>query len=250
MKAIIIQARTGSTRLPGKVLADFYDGQSILEIIINRCKELDTAWPVIVATSSADADQAILNLATSCGVKSFAGDEQDVLKRFIDAAEQFGARQLIRVCADNPFLDTCLLKELLAFADKPDVEYASYEVATGLPAIKSHWGIFAEYVTLEALQKVNSLTQESFYHEHVTNFCYGNTDQFRCEWIKAPELIYNQTGFRFTVDTPQDFEIAREMYGILQKAGKSCNFKELIALVTGNEKYRSVMRSQIEQQSK
>ncbi len=250
MKAIIIQARTGSTRLPGKVLADFYDGQSILEIIINRCKELDTAWPVIVATSTADADKAIVNLATSCGVKTFAGDEQDVLKRFIDAAEQFGARKLIRVCADNPFLDTGLLKELLAFADKREVEYASYEVAPGLPAIKSHWGIFAEYVTLEALQKVNSLTQESFYHEHVTNFCYGNPDQFRCEWIKAPELIYNQTGFRFTVDTPQDFEIAREMYGILQKAGKSCNFKELIALVTTNEKYRSVMRSQIEEQSK
>lgn len=105
MKAIIIQARTGSTRLPGKVLADFYDGQSILEIIINRCKELDAEWPVIVATSAADADKAIVNLATACGVKTFAGDEQDVLKRFIDAAEQFGARKLIRVCADNPFLD-------------------------------------------------------------------------------------------------------------------------------------------------
>lgn len=250
MKAIIIQARTGSTRLPGKILADFYNGQSILEIIIKRCKELDTAWPVIVATSAAGVDKAIVNLATSCGVKTFAGDEQDVLKRFIDAAEQFGARKLIRVCADNPFLDTSLMKELLAFASKSDVDYASFEVALGLPAIKSHWGIFAEYVTLEALQKVNALTQESFYHEHVTNFCYGNPDQFRCEWIKAPELIYNQTGFRFTVDTPQDFEIARELYGILQKEGKSCNFKELIALVCDNEKYRLIMRSQIEQQTK
>jgi spore coat polysaccharide biosynthesis protein SpsF (cytidylyltransferase family) len=250
MKAIIIQARTGSTRLPGKVLANFYNGQSILEIIIKRCKELNAAWPVIVATSTAEADKAILEVATSCGVNNFAGDEQDVLKRFIDAAEQFGARQLIRVCADNPFLDASLLKELLQFAEQPDVDYASYEVAPGVPAIKSHWGIFAEYVTLEALRKVNELTQESFYHEHVTNYCYGNPDHFKCAWIKAPDAIYNQTGFRFTVDTLQDFEIAQEMYGILQMEGKSCNFKELIALVSCNEKYQASMRTQIEQQTK
>ena len=100
---IIIQARTGSERLPGKVVKPFYHDKTILEIIIGRFSQLN--YPIIVATTPHAADDMIVEIAQKCNAETFRGAEQDVLQRFIDCANEYQLSIVLRVCADNPFPD-------------------------------------------------------------------------------------------------------------------------------------------------
>ena len=101
---IIVQARTGSTRLPNKVLLPFYKEQCILDIILQRLKTLK--YPVVVATSSHPNDNKIVKAAKKNNVQIFRASEENVLERYIDCAIENNFSNIIRVCADNPFIDT------------------------------------------------------------------------------------------------------------------------------------------------
>ncbi|HLZ87014.1 MAG TPA: hypothetical protein VKQ52_07240, partial [Puia sp.] len=96
---LIVQARVQSTRYPGKVLKPFAEGRSLLEFQLMRLKEAFPESPLVVATSTAAADEPIVQLAKAMGVFSFRGDEQDVLKRFVNCCQYFGFNgQIIRIC--------------------------------------------------------------------------------------------------------------------------------------------------------
>jgi spore coat polysaccharide biosynthesis protein SpsF len=102
--AIIIQARTGSTRLANKMLKPFYQNQTILQIIIENLKR-DIDLPIILATTNNPNDDCLEQVAEENGIFCFRGSEENVLQRFIDAAHQYQVDVIIRVCADNPFLN-------------------------------------------------------------------------------------------------------------------------------------------------
>ena len=108
---IIIQARTGSTRLPSKMILPFYGNDGILSILLSRLTLCKLADSIIVETSSLSPDDAICYLVREHRVKCFRGDENEVLDRFIQAARYYGISKIIRFCADNPFLDIgCSIK--------------------------------------------------------------------------------------------------------------------------------------------
>ena len=114
--SFIIQARSASTRLPGKILIPFYNNETILDI---QLKNISKSFPgalVIIATSTNKADDVIVaKYATDNRFTIFRGDENNVLKRFIDAAKQFEIEHIVRICSDNPFLSMSYLKELVSF---------------------------------------------------------------------------------------------------------------------------------------
>ena len=87
-----------------------------------------------------------------------------------------------------------------------------YFLVNDKPSIKTHFGFWAEYVTLDALEKVQTATQESIYHEHVTNYIYTHPDDFKIEWLKTPEVLQGREDIRLTIDTEQDFIDAQEIY--------------------------------------
>lgn len=97
----IIQARLGSTRLPGKILLPFYEGKSILELMIDKLSVVSKN--IVLATSTNELDNGLELFAKKHCIVCFRGDENDVLSRFIDAASENDVRHLIRVCSDNPF---------------------------------------------------------------------------------------------------------------------------------------------------
>ena len=109
---IIIQARMGSTRLPGKILKPFHENHSILDIILDKFHEIKGA-KVIVATSTNEENDALEEYLISRGENVFRGSENDVLERFIDAAEKYDVDSIIRICSDNPFLDSEGIQELV-----------------------------------------------------------------------------------------------------------------------------------------
>jgi spore coat polysaccharide biosynthesis protein SpsF (cytidylyltransferase family) len=244
---IVVQARLGSTRLPGKVMLPFHEGKSILKILVDRIRQYLPESPLIIATSVHRQDHSIEEFCSSERIKCFRGSEDDVLARFIGAAESLNLTNVVRVCADNPFLLGDQLVELFNPSEGPDTsaDYISFRDSHGTPSIKTHWGLFAERVSVAALKAAELMTTLPLYHEHVTNFVYGNPDKFRITLIPAPSEIYSRDDLRFTVDTALDFDSLKELYRIVMERNMSFSLKDLILLVDELPEIRITMREGI-----
>ena len=242
---IIIQARTGSTRLPQKMILPFYENEGIFSLILNRLTSNIKKENIILATSSNSNNDVLVETAKRYGINYFRGSENDVLQRFIDAANHFNANKIIRVCADNPFLDIDYLNFLLQNFEMTDCDYMSFSTSEGTPTIKTHYGFWAEAVTLNALNKVKAMTEESLYHEHVTNFIYANKDVFDVRFFNISEEIEKHDDIRLTIDTKTDFDIQKEIFNDIYKKKPNFNAFDVVAFLNENQQYMKVMRDEI-----
>lgn len=243
----IIQARTGSTRLPNKMLIPFYEDKTILTIILKRLKTSFQSIPIIVATTTEEKDSEIVKMVESENVVCFRGSENDVLQRFIDAADNSGLDAVVRICADNPFLSMKKIKELLEYSSKSDSDYISFTKRDGTPSIKTHYGFWAEYVTVSTLKRVAALTSEKLYHEHVTNYVYSNPKVFKIDFLPIDDYI-EESQIRLTVDTQEDFFVAKEIYNQLMNNKFDVEPENIIPLVS--DKFKDIMQIQIDKNSK
>lgn len=249
MISFIVQARGGSTRLPNKILLPFYKGKSILELMIEKLKQV-TDTDIIIATSVNPNCDVIEQTAIANGVKCYRGSENDVLQRFIDAAEYFNTDRIIRVCSDNPFLELTSIEKLVDSAKSQDrADYISFNIG-GSPSIKTHYGFWTEYVTLGALKKVKLLTTEPLYHEHVTNFIYANPDKFNVQWIDGPESILKHPDIRLTIDTPEDFQNAQKIFSDICSNNQYPAIDEIVNYLDEHREFYKKMKEQITHNSK
>ena len=221
---IIVQARTGSTRLPYKVLLPFYKEQCILDIILQKLKTLN--FPVVVATSSHPNDNKIVEAANKNKIQIFRASEENVLERYINCAEENNFSNIIRVCADNPFIDTSLIEELL----DESADYSAH-FFQDKPSIQTHWGVFAEFVSLDALEKIHSLTKEKTFLEHVTNYIYLNPELFNINKMNPPVLCHVDD-IRLTVDTVEDFKLAQTLYKLCVEKNSKFNLSTILKNIT------------------
>ena len=221
---IIVQARTGSTRLPNKVLIPFYQEHCILDIIIQKLKTLN--YPVVVATSKHPNDNEIVKAAKRNNIHFFTGSEENVLERYIYCAQENNFSNIIRVCADNPFIDTSFIEELV----DESADYSAH-FFQDKPSIQTHWGVFAEFVSLAALEKIHSLTKEKTYLEHVTNYIYQNPDLFTITKMNPP-ILCQANDIRLTVDTDEDFKLAQTLYKICVEKYSNFNLSTIIENIT------------------
>ena len=231
------------------MLLPFFDGKGIFEILIERIIEVELKVPVILATTENPRDDVLVEIAKNKGVSVFRGSEENVLDRFIGAAEEFGAEKIIRVCADNPFLDIKSLGHLIERFGESKADYWCYALEDGTPSIKTHYGFWAEGVTLTALKKAASLTQEKVYLEHVTNFIYTNPGFFAVykETI-PPELEKNI--MRLTIDTAKDFEVSKEIYSKAKTLKASFNSLSLSEFILIEPTWIRAMQEEINQNKK
>lgn len=246
---IIIQARTGSSRLPKKILFPFYKEKSILDIIIEKLKILNNKYQIILATSTSKEDENLKSYSDKFGIDFFKGSENDVLSRFVDAATQFKIDVIIRICSDNPFLDIeSIVKLIEIYSNNNQLDYCSFKNFEGLPAIKTHLGLFAEIVSTKALKKIKKLTEEKLFTEHVTNYIYTNPEIFNIHLENASQKVYCRKDLRFTVDDIHDFNNLREVY----KEFRNNNFTldEIIDYVDKNEDIKMKMEKNIKKYSK
>lgn len=247
--SIIIQARTGSTRMPQKVILPFYQGKSIIEILIGRLLSSCNA-PLILATTSSPADDALAEVASRYPVRLFRGPEQNVLQRFILAAGAFGCDTIVRVCADNPFLSATSVNRLIDSFAGSDADYMSFAFSGGRPSIKTHFGFFAEITRLEALKKVAAMTTESLWLEHVTNFLYTHPEIFNVQFLKAPDMIYDRNDIRLTLDTPEDFALQQQIFFELSRQNSTFDIPEIVAYLDRHPELLAGMRREIEKNEK
>lgn len=247
---IIIQARTGSTRLPGKVVEPFVNGQSILEIIIERILVKYDAKNVILATTKSRSDDVIEQVGESLGIHVYRGSEENVLSRFTDIIRKFDLDGVVRVCADNPFLDVDSFEELIKWGSENKSDYVAYSVSDTTPTIKTHFGLWAEFVSAKALKKAEELTTEKLYLEHVTNFIYGNPETFKVDLHMLPNNWAYEKQIRFTLDTKEDFDLLKEMYQDCILQNISFSPSSLISYVKSHPEIEKEMANQIQRWEK
>jgi spore coat polysaccharide biosynthesis protein SpsF (cytidylyltransferase family) len=251
--AFIIQARSGSTRLPNKILLPFYEHKTILDLQLENIRESFPDVLIILATTVNKADDVIADKYTKWnGVNVYRGDENNVLKRFIDAAKSFGVENIVRICSDNPFLSMSYCTFMIDEYFKARADYVSFSFNNGTPAIRSHSGLFAEMVSLKALEKVMQSTTEALFMEHVTNYIYSHSGDFKLEFIPVPKFIDNYIDkLRLTIDTQVDFINLQKLYlAVLKKYGYKFTVEQLMAEVEANTELVKLMSEQIRQYAK
>lgn len=213
---IILQARLGSTRLPGKVLEPIGD-QSLLAHCVARLSL--SGLPIVVATTDQAEDDAVERAAARLGVGVYRGAEHDVLARYIGAARAHGFEQVVRATADNPCVDTGAVARTLTFRLRVGADHV---VECGLPV-----GAAVEAMTLEALERARTLITDPYDREHVTSFMRRDV-RFRALRAVAPGNL-RRPGLRLTVDTPADLAFIRQIYASL---GELASVPDLSAIIT------------------
>jgi spore coat polysaccharide biosynthesis protein SpsF len=201
---IVLQARLGSTRLPGKVLAPI-GPFSLLEHCVRRLAV--SQLPIVVATTSLGDDDPVERVARKIGVEVFRGAEHDVLGRYIGAAHAFGFTEVLRATADNPCVDLGAATRTVAFRQRVGADHV---VECGLPV-----GGAVEAVSLDAMERAHALVTDPYDLEHVTSFIRRDV-RFRALRAVAPGDI-RRPGLRLTIDTPEDLEFIRQVYASLDE---------------------------------
>lgn len=245
MIGIIIQARTGSTRLPHKMILPFFEELGILETIFKRIKKGVPDIPIILATTTNTNDNILEEIALRNQITVYRGSEDNVLKRFIIAAKNNNLNRIIRICADNPFLDIDALNQQIDSFKIVETDYWSYSKSDNTPTIKTHYGFWTEGVTLQGLERVNKFTQEKLFQEHVTNYIYTHPDKFKIHFEKIDGLIENEPNIRLTIDTAKDFEIAQKIYTELKNNEIPCEAKKVVEYIKAKPEWLEIMKNEI-----
>jgi spore coat polysaccharide biosynthesis protein SpsF len=209
MKVVaIIQARMGSTRLPGKVLKDL-SGKTVLERVISRIRRSQLIEHVIVATSTAAADSVIVDECERLSTDFFRGNEADVLDRYYRAAQQSRADAIVRITSDCPLIDPAVSDQTIrAYLDEqPD--YASNTQPRTYPR-----GLDTEVMTFRALEAAWREAREPYQREHVTPYLYMHPERFKLLSVSGG-VDYSQN--RWTLDTAEDLDLLRAVYDRLGK---------------------------------
>ena len=120
---VIVQARMGSTRLPGKVLKKLYKNDRVLDVLIKRLKLSKRLNEIIIATTTDIKDKVIIEVASEHNVSSFVGDEENVLLRYYEASKKYNLDIIIRVTSDCPFIDPKVLDEMIEFYKNQNYDY-------------------------------------------------------------------------------------------------------------------------------
>ena len=204
-----LQARMGSTRLPGKVLMQIH-GKSILERAVERLRAADTLDGTVVLTTLRDEDERVAEEARRLGVECFRGPDRDVLARFCQAADRFRPDVIVRATADNPLIDIGSANRIVA---KLRTENLDYCMERQLPV-----GAATEAVTRAALARVDHLGLLPHHREHVTIYIKEHRGEFRAAFPDPPPSL-QLPDVRITVDTPEDFVAVEEIIRRIPEPG-------------------------------
>lgn len=201
---IIVQARMGSTRLPGKTFKEVL-GYPLLSYLIDRLRRVEGVTSIILATTTKAIDNILVTFATGQEIFSFRGSETNVLERFYLAAK---ARQLdvvVRVTADCPLIDPAIITQAISEFVKGagEVDYISNTLDRTYPR-----GMDVEVFSFAALEQAYLSARDPFEQEHVTPYIYLHPEQFKIKQFKNQE---NLSLYRWTVDTPEDFELIEKL---------------------------------------
>ena len=201
--AAVLQARMTSTRLPGKSLCPLA-GVPLIEHIINRIKEVTDFDHIVLAVPDSPSETPLIETAQRLNVAITKGPEEDVLQRFLMAANQVKARHIVRICGDNPLIDRQLVRSLIQTHLAQDADYTI--TSDPIPL-----GTGTEVARVDALKQIAKTTTEPKYREHVTTWFHDYPAIGVQSRVPAPAYLINKS-HRLTVDTENDLILMEKIF--------------------------------------
>ena len=228
----IIQARMGSTRLPGKVLKEI-DGVPLLLLQIVRVKKTSSLDNIIIATSTLPQDDAISQFCSNNTIECFRGSEDDVLNRYYECAKKYEADVIVRLTSDCPLSDPKIIDKTVALFQQQKADYAANTVPLQTSTFPD--GSDVEVFSLEALEKAHRECKDAHDREHVTFYFWKYDNGF-----KTVQLIQKEdwSKFRFTVDYPEDLEVIEYVVAQLKQRDSFGHLAEIVEIIESNPEIR------------
>ncbi len=220
----ILQARMGSSRLPGKTLAEIFPGLTVIGAMIERVRRAETLARIVIATTDSPKDDPVAALASHLGVPCFRGSEDDVLDRYYQAARVHAAGgTVVRLTGDCPLHDPAVIDQVVRTFHQAQVDYASNVTPPTFPD-----GLDVEvfaYAALERAWREATLKSE---REHVTLHIRNHPERYRQANVTCPADL---SALRWTLDEPADLDFVRAVYGRLYRANPAFGMADILALL-------------------
>jgi len=226
----IIQARTSSTRLPGKVLKElpYASGVTCLEQAIRRLKKFKKLNVIIIATTKKKEDNEIINIVKKEDVKYFRGSKEDVLSRYYFAAKENNIDLIVRITSDCPCIDADVTDLTIDDHINKMADYTSNSLIRTYPH-----GLDVEVFNFNALEKAYKNATKDYEKEHVTPYIYRNPDIFKINKVEAPKELH-APDIRITLDIEEDYALLCAVYDYLYPKNKYFSAYDIVNLF--NEK--------------
>jgi len=242
---VIIQARTSSKRLPGKVLMPlpFGSGISVLQQVVRRLKRSKKINEIIIATTVNRGDTSIVNLARKEGVLFFRGSKQNVLERYYLCAKKNKLDVIVRITSDSPCIEGKLVDDAVAKHLSTGADYSSNTLKNGFPR-----GLDVEVINFSALEKAFYNAKNLFEREHVTAYIYRTKPSlFKITKIEAPRKL-RALGIRITLDTKQDYALLCAIFEYLYPRNQYFNVSDIVKLFK-NKPWLKLINGSVQQKN-
>lgn len=201
MIGCIVQARTGSSRLPDKAMKLLDEKHSILHYVISQLQYSKLLDDIVIATTDLEEDDIIVKFAQENGFKYFRGSEKDVLDRHYQCAKKFAFSTIVRIPSDKPLIDPQIVDKVVKVFTMSEYDYVSNFLHYTFP-----YGTEVEVFSFEALEKAWNLARLPSEREHVTPYIYNHKDKFKIFNVINSE---NLSHLRWEVDREKDFELVK-----------------------------------------
>jgi spore coat polysaccharide biosynthesis protein SpsF len=217
----IIQARMGSTRLPGKVMMNIEDQKPVLYFVIKQLQECKLIDKIIVATTTNDEDNQIVNYSKNLGIDCFRGSSKDVLDRHYQCAKEYSISTIVRIPSDKPLIDPEVVDNVISVFNNNSYDYVTNFLSNStFPS-----GEEVEVFSMNGLEKVWRKAKLPSEREHVTPYFSNNEDKFEITHIENSE---NLSHIRCAVDRMEDLELVRLIVSKIKK--RPILMKDVVAL--------------------
>lgn len=221
----IIQARMGSTRLPGKILKKV-NGRPLLSYQIERLQQSNYINDLVIATTIDEKDDLIVEFCEKNNILSFRGSEEDVLARYYETAKAFKAEAIVRITSDCPIIDVQVVDKTIQYFIDNNFDYVSNTVERTYPR-----GLDTEIFTFAALEIAYNEAVLERDREHVTAYFYTNPDIFKISNVRNA-MDYSK--YRWTVDTEEDFQLIKNIIEKLYIENPQFTLHDTVKLMEAN----------------
>jgi len=230
----IIQVRTGSSRLPGKILNKL-NGITVLECFFEQLKYSKSLKDVVIATTLNSKDEIIVDFAKENHIEFFRGSETDVLDRFYNCAKKFAIYDIVRMTPDCPLIDPNVVDKVINFYKNNKFDFVSNTLQRTFP-----YGNDVEVFSFTALETAWKNAKKPSEREHVTPFIYNNPNLFSIAQIKNSETL---TRFHWTLDRKEDLMFIRAIYQKISR--KPIFIEDILEILKKNPEFLKINKNTV-----
>jgi spore coat polysaccharide biosynthesis protein SpsF len=250
---VIVEARMTSSRLPGKILLTAC-GIPLLQLMIERLKRIDLVNGIIVATTTNKSDDVIVSLCSQLDINCFRGDENDVLGRVVEAAQQYKTDIIVEITSDNPLIDPHLCNDIIKkyLELDPNIDFVSNDVGCYRDDVKVTFPLGlcnTKVFRRTLLEKVAKTTSNAVDREHVVNNIVNNPGKYSLFNVNAKK-IYNRSDIRLTLDYPEDYKVIKSVFEALYPLNPDFTADDIVSYLDENKKIKSLNKNCVQQKYK